>query len=306
MKRYLAAIFFAVVCAWSFASAQMLSPIVNFGKPRATYQGPGDVFGSAYAWYSCARGYNAAYAVGGTNPACDVVDVSTGLITCTYHIKSNGLVNPSECDGVGQSCQTSCKITQIYDQSGNSRPLNSVTGTLLLNISSGNLNSLPTINCGTGATDRIVTTGTYTVSQPVTMSGVYIRTTGTASGGVIGNASTSAIYMGPLNTANEGFVATGGTAVSFSATDNAWHGLQGLFNGGSSASAYNIDGSDNSASLVSNTPLSANAIGVCRAGGSQVEGNIAEAGFWAATSTATQRNNLFANQNGANGYNGNL
>lgn len=34
VKRYLAAIFFAVVCAWSFASAQMLSPIVNFGKPR--------------------------------------------------------------------------------------------------------------------------------------------------------------------------------------------------------------------------------------------------------------------------------
>lgn len=38
----------------------------------ATYSGPGDVVSGATAWYSCTRGYNAAYAAPGTGKACNV------------------------------------------------------------------------------------------------------------------------------------------------------------------------------------------------------------------------------------------
>ena len=67
----------ALLLSLWLAPAWAQLPMTGAGKgtPAAAYQGPGDVFTtSPYAWYSCARGFSAAYAAPGTNGACDVVD----------------------------------------------------------------------------------------------------------------------------------------------------------------------------------------------------------------------------------------
>lgn len=282
-------------------------PMTGAGKGvpvAATYQGPGDVFASASSWYSCSRSYSASYASSGTNGACDVVDTSTGLITCTYHIKTNGFVDPSECNGVGQSCQTACSVIKAYDQTGNGYHMLQSTATLAqlphLTFSSTPTGTLPTIDCGTGAVFFMQATTSPVLSQPFTMSGVANRNSGTAESGFLGQNGNASLGFG--SGANLAEVFGGAPALTKAATDSAWHSINGLFNGGGTSSAINVDGSD-STGATGAAGTTANTLRLCRAGPAQFSGLLAEAGVWAATSTSTDRNNLSSNQHGTSGYN---
>lgn len=291
------------------AQAQLSGGVGGFPGPGtahsvATYTGPGDVFTtSPYAWYSCSRGFTAAYAAPGTGGACDVVDTATGLVTCTYHVGTNGFVNPSECNGVGQSCQTACRVTKAYDQTGNARDVVQTTLAAMpgLTFSSTPTGTLPAIDCNIGTNPVLATTATYTQAQPLTLSAVYIRTTGTALGGTIGaNAN---VIVGAGSGANLAVAASGGAGFTVAATDNTWHAINALLNGTGTSSAINLDGADTTGSSGGTTGFITNNIRVCRAAASPLAGRIAEAGIWAASTNATDRGNINTNQHGTSGYN---
>jgi hypothetical protein len=107
--------------------------------------------------------------------------------------------------------------------------------------------------------------------------------------------------VGANGTANTALVTAGTALTASGATDNTWYSLQGLFNNASSA--INVNGSDATGSANAGA-FSAVAFRLCRAGSTQLNGKIAEAGMWAATSNATDRGNLSTNQHSAaNGYN---
>lgn len=289
---------------WSIVAALCVAtPAFGFWQSRLQvsvgtvtgYQGPGDVFASAFAWYSCARGYTASYAASGTGSACDVVDTATGLVTCTYHIKTSGFVDPTECNGVGQSCATACKVKKAYDQSGNTHDASQAT---LANMPTLTFSSTPT---GTlpamtfNGTSQQLLTGNVTQAQPITMSAVLDRTT-VQAGGVIGASS---MALGSPAGANLAQV-NAGSGLTAAAADNAWHSVQGLLN--TATSAINIDGSETTGGVGTGT-ISAQPIILGRPLFIFFAGNVAEAGIWGSTSNSTNRNALSANQHGTSGYN---
>jgi hypothetical protein len=99
LSRKLLTFFFALaVTVGVSVSAFGQSNIIGGGvwgdvKPRASYQGPGDIASGATAWGSCVRAYNAAYA-NGTNSLCDLVDSAAPTTAiCTLRVKTNGLVD---------------------------------------------------------------------------------------------------------------------------------------------------------------------------------------------------------------------
>jgi hypothetical protein len=317
--------------AWVLAWALLLCGLVCIGQSHAfwqsrdsnynktiaasTYQGPGDVFSGAIGWWSAARAYNAAYAAA-QSPLFDIVDIATGLAACTVNVGTNGFANQTAavCPtgapvvNIVTFCTIThsggCKFTQLYDQTGNGNPLNTVGGNVGLVVSGAQyLNNLPTINCLISGTTFIETTTTPTTNQPFTISAVFNRASGTNAAGVIGGTA-GVYYLGTTATANQATVNNNSTNLTATAADATWHGVQGLFNGAGTSSAINVDGSDTTGAT--GTSSNATQIRICRGAANQLNGFMAEAGVWTSSSTSTQRNSLFANQNGANGYNGAL
>jgi hypothetical protein len=297
-------------CAWSQGNIIGGGVWGDIKRASSSYQGPGDVYSGSTAWGSCARAYNAAYA-NGTNLLCDLVASGSGAAVGSLRVLTGGVVDltayfsgstpPVACAAASGG---SCAISKVYDNTGNSNHWVQATLANMPLIAFNIINGLPAINCGNGTpNNNLQTTNTFTQSQPITMSMVYQRNGNTSAGnGFFGNGSNNA-WIGSNGAANLGAVQFGNIQ-NVTAADNAWHGLQGLGDGASGAS--NIDGTDNSGIDAGSNGFSANTLRFCRAGTFQSAGYVAEGGYWPVTSTSTNRNALFANQNGANGYNGAL
>lgn len=294
------------------ASAQM--PLTGAGGTKvaaASYQGPGDIISGASAYYSCSRVYNLASANTSTN-MCDLVDsAAPTTVICTLRGSSTGFVDLSAyCAGgltPAAKCAAAtggkCFVYQAYDQTGNGRIMTEATQANQPFLTFNAINGLPVMDC-TGIASCLMQTGALVAwVQPMTLAGVFKRTANfTTAGGVIGiNSIVQGIGVAAV--ANTGEIAAG-TAVTFAgATDSVWHSLTGLMNG--AACAYNLDGTD-TAGVNCGTTTGTNTLRLFRVL-NQLSGQIAEAIVYNNTSTtATQRGNLFTNQNSSNGYNGAL
>jgi hypothetical protein len=286
------------------------SDIVCTAAAGVSYTGPGDTFTtSPYAAYSCSEAFTAAYATALGN-ACDLVDSSAPtVVICTLKFAATGKVDlTAYCPGSvtpAAKCAAAtgavCNISQAYDQTGNGRHVVQATSISQppLAFSSTPLGTLPAINCGNGATSIFLAmAATTTQAQPLTMSLVMNRATGTAAGGAIGNTS-GAIFMGGGAGASLAQV-NAGTALTSAVTDNTWFSMSGLFSGASSA--ININGSDSIGNAGAASFAGGN-IRVCRAAATQQSGLIAEAIIWSASSTSTDRGNLHTNAHSAGRYN---
>lgn len=300
MRRIILAAIIALVSLP--AAAQLLGLGIPKTVPTVvSYTGPGDVFStSPWAWYSCSRGFSQSYAAPGTNPACDVVDTATGATSCTFHVQTNGFVNPTECNAT--ACATACRVTKAYDQTGSGRHV--VNATLAnmpdITFSSTPKGTLPAITCSsTGANRSLISASTYSQTLPMTFSGVYIRTSGTNSG-LLGAGSTTPFFA-PKNAAANTFTLNG--TVDQSATDNVWHSVQGLEVSTAGGSAVMVDGGTE-VTGTTGSDWTTQSIRLCFAQSAEMVGKIAEVGIWAATSTSTDRTNLTNNQKSATfGYN---
>src|SRR5580765_4648404 len=84
----------------------------------AAYVGPGDI--ATYSFWGGLRGYSAAYAAPGTNPAIVVYDTATDLISTDINILSDGTLDlASLATFVG--LHGSVAIGKVYDQTGNGK-----------------------------------------------------------------------------------------------------------------------------------------------------------------------------------------
>lgn len=287
------------------------------------YSGPGNVQTGALAFYSCGRAYNAAYAVGGTQPACDIVDTATGLATCTIPIGTNGFANltaivcPTSAPAVGVTtfCTVThaagCSVAKMYDQSGSlacsgGTACSAVQATLA-NMPPLTLSALNGLPCPTwaGASAMVLASGvlTSTTNMPFAYTAVSKSTVGTPS-------ATSVIVENNGNTTNIGYRASANTVgsqsgtITATASANSFHAVQlALVSTGANASFIVVDGSQTLGTFGSFTLTNKIAVGNGDAGGNPLTGTICEAGVWPSnfTSVYTSMNtNMHSATNGWN------
>lgn len=291
---------------WQSVAQQSVGAVV-------AYQGPGDVYDTAYIWWSCARAYNAAYA-NGTNPLCDLVDKTAGTTAvCTLRVATTGFADLSNtyCTGGTQTPSAACaaaagggcRVSKVYDQTGNSRDgTPGATPTDAPDLTFSAVNGLPAMTFS--ANQRLGTAGgTVTLTQPYTMSAVYKRTSGATLGGLLSDGGAQTGLFVSATSGQAALLAT--TEVDAAASENNWHGFQGLASGTGNNCATNLDSADIASRNCGTSGISG---GTLRAGRSSasvtIAGQIVETGVWAKTSTPTDRGNVYSNQHGVNGYNG--
>ena len=252
-------------------------------KASVAYVGPGDVFStSPYAGYSCARVFTAAQANTSTS-LCDLNAVTGGAAVCTLRASSSGFVDLSAyCPGsltppaaCAAASGGACNISQAYDLTGNTRHATQATNAnrpgILFN--SSPTGTLPVIDCSTG-TNPVLATGVLTQAQPLAAAAVIIRTGGfTAVGGVLGSNSAGGYLIQGTTSTNQVAIAMP-TVLAATASDSAWHAVNTLGNGASSA--INVDGTDATGNA-SSSGLSAANLRLCRSGAAPYVGRIAKA-----------------------------
>jgi len=278
----------------------------------ASYTGPGDVVAGAYAWWGL-RAYTAAYAAATGNIA-DLVAVTGGGAVCTLKAATDGTA-----DIVGTYCSAttvplacaaasggSCKISKLYDQTGGGRDLVQAT-----------LATMPALIFGpvTGlASNRPAmvfanaqflgrTTAFGIAAQPLTMSVVSIRTSGTTDVGMLAGSTGNDAEM-ILQGATVASIFAGSPTLTATTTNNAWHSFHGVFSGASSA--VNVDGTNTTGTTGTGAINGAAGIWLGRdsfqASGSWWVGNINEAGIYTSALTPTNMTNLSSNQHSYWGY----
>lgn len=255
-----------------------LFPAIGGGS---TYTGPGDIVSGASSWYGL-RGYSAAYATG-SNPAIDVVDTATGLITTTVNILSDGTLDVATLLGLGYATS----IKKLYDQTGNG---NHATQATLSKMPALTLNALntnrPTMTFVSANVQLLVSSAISTINSPFTVSAVVKRTgnTGVFSGIMTGNNDVGLIGSTSANT----LAMYAGSVKTFTVTDNVYHAAQGIFNSTSGFGYF-----DQTVTSIStpgtNAWTAANYIG-SRSGGLW-EGAICEVGIWTTAFTGNTNGN---------------
>lgn len=252
------------------------------------YTGPGDIVSGALAWWGL-RAYNAAYATG-SNPAIDVVDTATGLISTTINIKTDGSLDQSTLLGLGYSVA----VKKIYDQVGTNHMSQATLADMPV-LTASVIGSLSIMTFD--SSDGLLAANSITQAQPFTLSTVARRTANpTFNQSPIGFDSGFGI-LGFRNTSGKLFIYTGGsipTAPAGTITENVFYALNGVFNGASSI--ISIDGTETTGLDLGNTT---GAFGKPAAGlttGFVLTGNVAEMGIWPVGFSSGNNSSMSANQ----------
>jgi len=201
-----------------------------------------------------------------------------------------------------------CNVSNAYGQTGGVGNAVQATNSSQPALVFSGLNGLPVMQC-TAATCLLTAGSAFTLAQPFVMSAVYIRNpTSTATGQIVGGGTcTTSLDPSDLSTASRFACVASGGGTFLSATDVVWHGGIALFDG-ASTSIISVDGSNSGSQNCGTGGFSAEGIRLFRGAGgaNQMDGSIAEAMIVGSTAANADLTNLFNNQNGLNGYNGNL
>jgi hypothetical protein len=288
----------------------------------ATYVGPGDLAFNGLTtnvkdFWSCARVVNVAHASTSTS-LCDLVQsptgASPGTAVGTLRARATGFVDLSAYFAgsitPAAACAAitgGCVVSKAYGQIGGvGDAINATNANQPLLVFSG-VGGLPVMKCAS-ASCVLIAGSAFTLAQPFVLAAAYIRTTTGTTGGPIVSAGTSSTLNGSSNggTANI-FECFAGTGAFKTATDAAWHGGLALFNG-TTTSIISVDGSNTGSTNCGTGGFSTEGVRLFRSAGglTQLAGSIAEAMIVGSTASTSDFTNLFANMNGANGYNGAL
>lgn len=260
----------------------------KFFPVAASYSGPGDIVASAASWWGL-RGYSAAYSTG-SNPAADVVDAATGLITTTVNILSNGNLDEATVLGLGYAV----KVKKLYDQSGNGQHLTQATLAAMPALTANAIGSLPGMTFAGAQELTNATFPGFTQNQPVTISTVIKRTgTFTTENDWFVTSTGGFFVAGFLNSANTVFTYAGGGVSSVgSIADNSFHAIQSVFNNAGQSVIY-VDGVNTNVSSAGANPVS----GPLTVGGSNfLTGVLMEIGDWGVAFSGANNSAMDANQ----------
>lgn len=247
----------------------------------AGYTGPGNIVASPNSWYGF-RAFSSADRGNILMNVCNVADVvcadlSSDATTGALVISSIG----------GSSCSVvTCTIKTMYDRSGNGYNITQATIASRPTLVVSCVNSLP---CANSNSQNWALSGGGTVNQPFTMNYVANRTSGAGEQDLMARYITDGALCG-FNTANNAYLWAGGGGgfIYVSAPNNAWHAVQCVFNGASSA--IDADGT-----TVTNASAG---IGVARPsisfGG--IIGNFVEGGLWPVAFSAGNITSMCHNQ----------
>lgn len=282
------------------------------------FSGPGDTIASATAFYSCARAYTAAYATANGN-MCDIADAATGTTsTCTMKAKSTGFADLTSnlCAGGTQTVSafctsvTSCVVKNMYDQTAGAQctapttSCNVVTATLsqMPALAFSALNGLPCLTMVAGSSLTTATPLNTIATQPYTAAVASKETTTGSNPNIFGTGGGNPGNFYLTGGGSVGIFAGTGT-VSRAATDNAYHGLNFIGNGASSAAV--VDGTATTGNA-GTTAWGTGGNHITVGGGTSMIGSICEAGLWPIAFSGGQQTSWFTNANGSSGYNGGL
>lgn len=244
--------------------------------PRSGYIGPGDIFPSA-SWWVGLRGYNGSYSTG-VNPAMDVVDTATGLITTTIFIKSDGSVDAASIAALGYNVS----VKKLYDQTGNG---NHATQNVLGNMPTITLNGLGSFPTMVFVSGQVLNIPVVALTKPYSFSSVDKTSLANAIVWVTNSLNTSYYRPGIQQRAvNSGAVA------ALTATDGSFYAVNAVVNGGSSV--LRVNGTEaNPVDTGGNSPgTQASKIAL------NFTGTIQEFGMWVGSSSLSQRIDITANQ----------
>lgn len=269
---------------------------VNTPGAGVAFSGPGDVKSGFFAWWSVTRGYSAAYASPGNNPAMDLVD-QAGANQLTVNVKSTGLTDTAAITAwVAANSVTTIRVKKLWDQTGGGFHMTQATVAnmpilLLQTPALGNafcsmdFRTDRSQSMTSGATGLSASTGTFTSFSmrnglPDTFMGIL-----QAGSHGIGYYSQPSQYMMLTGSFSHGFQ-----------NDFAFQPIQWVYNGGSSF-AY-VNGISQSLTPAVNTPAlgSPFALGKIN-GGFPPTGNICEVGFHASVLSTPECAAIDANQN---------
>lgn len=259
----------------------------------ASYVGPLDVIGSGASGWGGLRGYSAAYAAPGTNPSIDVVD-QAGANSLTANILANGNLDVASINTwVTAHSVTTIYIQKLYDQTGGGKHF-TVVGSffngpqLTLNA----IGSLPSMTFNAANTQRLATSATFTILQPLTYSVVAETSSVSAQSLLIDSGNQVQLNF---TTTTAGIFA--GLLVSAAASLNNFHALQGIFDQAGAGSSIYIDGASTTGNAsnqnISGSPLY---IGGLSSGIQLLTGDISEVGVWPIAFNSTQYAAMNGNQ----------
>jgi hypothetical protein len=277
-KSFLPVCFFVtMLCV--YAQAQLLAPIVNFGKPRASYVGPGDVIGSAKAWYGT-RCYQSAY----TGNMLDIWDSATGSTTETLLTCSAGNVINQTVNALSVTCAVACDVKEAYDMSGNGLNATQATNSQRPTFTQNFVNGKSCMTFARGSSQFLYNGTGSSVSQPLSMAVVAERTGSTTSNSsvlVVGSNGPEIYFYTSANTvgiyAQSGYTAT--------ANDNVLHNFAGLI---TSSGKISVDGSVTTGSIGAQAAATNIVLGASNNSGSNaLSGVICEAGLWSGDQSAS-------------------
>jgi hypothetical protein len=314
-----------ILAGWLFVAGAawgQVGQIPTYIQPppaSASYVGPGDISlggstANVKAYISCARVLNTAKATTAT-PMCDLVDsTAPTTVLCTLHGTPSGFVDLSAagCGGTTPAALCAartggvCNISKAYGQDGTGL-FGDFTQTVAADqpfLTFSALNGLPSITCTTTVQCVLSSTVSGTLAPPFSVSVVGIHGNTTVPGPILAaGTSTTGMSWNPLSASTAG--CQGSSGIFGTSSDTTWQGMSCQF--GTSGN-LNINGSSVVTGSTGTQGFSAEALRIFRSQGGihQGQGQILELMINAAQTTNTDLNNLFANMNSANGYNGAL
>jgi hypothetical protein len=267
--------------------------------PPASYVGPGDLVASASMWWGL-RGYSAAYAAPGNNPAMDVLRASDST-TITINVLANGNLDVATLTTFLAATTGTC--SKLYDQTGNGNHVVQPTAANQPAVVLNALGALPCLNFSNSSATMSASGNFTPATGVVSLSTVANRTTGTAAFVFAGENAGGAAAGNRIiaNAAANVWRIVGGTSgfvARTSVADGSWHAGNGVITG--TSSVLNVDGTEATNTATGSTTTAAPLVGLTQG---TVTAEMTEGGAWDNVAfTGTQRTALNSNQHAYWGF----
>lgn len=258
------------------------------GTAAASFTGPGDVVSGAAAWWGL-RAYSGATV--GSNLVKLRRDSDDG--TQDFASLASGALDVSSISSFKGAANLF--VHTLYDQSGNGRNATQTTNANQPAFTLSGLGSLPIITF-TGASGHKLTTASFSVSQPFSVSAVAIRPSAAARDSYLGDGG-GGIQISFSPNANElrNFAGNNiNSASPIAYTDNTWSAIQSILN--STTSGWYVDGNSKVDLDAGTTGITAGVTIGDDAFSDPFDGSLTELGIWGSAFNATQASNMNSNQ----------
>lgn len=248
--------------------------------------GPGDVVSGASFWYGL-RAYSRAR-IG--NNAIRLIRASDS-VQQDFKTNSDGNL---DIGGINTFIGTStAKVVTWYDQTTNGRDVTQATDAnrpdFILNS-----DTFPTIFFDGASLKYLQSSATITQAQPFSQSAFELHQARTQGSLMVDSGL--GVQIGTFNPGANSVFTYGGTVLSATAADNAWHALQCVYNGASSD--CNVDGTAHTGAAGADVYTAATII-IGQAGSGQLFiGHLCEVGMWPSTFSAANSTAMSSQQHG--------